>query len=380
MTRGTGDAGRVLEPGSGLDRLVRALVDDGFRVIAPVERDGAVVYDVVARGDDLPRGLHVEQAPGRWRAWHDDGDHRFGWTPAADSWKRWFMPPEEVILSIRRSDHSFAVTSHTATPSPLAIVGARDCELRAIAVLDRVLADPDHPDPRYVARRASTFVVAVTCGRPASTCWCTSMGGGPRPAAGFDILLTEVDDPGGHRLVAEAGTDRGDALLDRVGAPHARADDVAAAAAVASDAARSMPIRLDGSAVPAALRDSALHPHWDDVARRCLSCGNCTLVCPTCFCARIEDRTALAPDVAPVVERHQRWASCFELDHSNLAGRPVRATTASRYRQWLTHKLQTWPAQFGTNGCVGCGRCTTWCPAGIDLVEEARVLVGGASP
>jgi len=75
--------------------------------------------------------------------------------------------------------------------------------------------------------------------------------------------------------------------------------------------------------------------------------------------------------------REQSWASCFQLEHSHLGGRAVRGTTAARYRQWLTHKLQTWPEQFGTLGCVGCGRCTTWCPAGIDIVDEAIALTGG---
>jgi formate hydrogenlyase subunit 6/NADH:ubiquinone oxidoreductase subunit I len=139
-----------------------------------------------------------------------------------------------------------------------------------------------------------------------------------------------------------------------------------------------MPVRLPGAELPGLLEGTALHPHWENVAQRCLSCGNCTMVCPTCFCSTFDDTTALTADGSGAIEtvRQQHWVSCFQLDHSNLAGRPVRATTASRYRQWLTHKLQTWPEQFGTAGCVGCGRCTTWCPAAIDIVEEAAVLIG----
>jgi sulfhydrogenase subunit beta (sulfur reductase) len=110
---------------------------------------------------------------------------------------------------------------------------------------------------------------------------------------------------------------------------------------------------------------------WDDVASRCLTCGNCTMACPTCFCTTVEDVTDLSGDHA---ERWQSWASCFELDFSRLHGGPVRASGVSRYRQWLTHKLGTWHDQFGSSGCVGCGRCIVWCPVGIDLTEEVAAL------
>jgi formate hydrogenlyase subunit 6/NADH:ubiquinone oxidoreductase subunit I len=362
-------------------------------VIAPVVRDAVIAYDDVRDATRMPTGLTVDQSPGSWRVASDDSGHRFGWTPGADSWKRFVLPPHEQILNVRRRDGSFAVDTRATPEPPLAFIGARACELRALGVLDRVLADPAHPDPRYVRRRTGTFVVAVTCGVPSATCWCTSIGGSPRPDADVDVRLTEVDDGRGHRLVAEPVTARGADVLDRLDADVATEVDLAAAEAVGASAIASMPQRIDGDAVAQLLEGTELHPHWDRVAARCLSCGNCTMVCPTCFCTRIEDVTGLpsarsesaaTDDVetdaveTDVVEiaRQQRWASCFELDHSNLVGRPVRATTASRYRQWLTHKLQTWPAQFGTTGCVGCGRCTTWCPAAIDLVEETRVLVG----
>jgi hypothetical protein len=91
------------------------------------------------------------------------------------------------------------------------------------------------------------------------------------------------------------------------------------------------------------------------------------LVCPTCFCSTVEDTTDLSGEVAT---RTRVWDSCFTLGHSYIHGGSVRPTTATRYRQWLTHKLDTWWDQFGTSGCVGCGRCTTWCPAEIDLLAE----------
>jgi ferredoxin len=137
--------------------------------------------------------------------------------------------------------------------------------------------------------------------------------------------------------------------------------------------------RLVVDGLPARLADALGSARWDEVATRCLGCGNCTMVCPTCFCSSVHDVTDLAAPAGEVrVTREQRWDSCFSLDHSFVHGGPVRSTLADRYRQWLTHKLSTWWDQFGRSGCVGCGRCITWCPVGIDIVEEASVLVSDA--
>jgi Fe-S-cluster-containing hydrogenase component 2 len=113
------------------------------------------------------------------------------------------------------------------------------------------------------------------------------------------------------------------------------------------------------------------HPRWRNVASRCLTCANCTMVCPTCFCTTVEDVTDLTGNQA---ERWRKWDSCFTVDFSYIHGGSVRASPESRYRQWMTHKLATWIDQFGTSGCVGCGRCITWCPVAIDITEEVRAI------
>jgi sulfhydrogenase subunit beta (sulfur reductase) len=113
------------------------------------------------------------------------------------------------------------------------------------------------------------------------------------------------------------------------------------------------------------------NPRWDDVAKRCLTCGNCTMVCPTCFCTTVEDITDLTGEH---VERWRKLDSCFTMDFSYIHGGSVRSSPRARYRQWMTHKLATWIDQFGTSGCVGCGRCITWCPVGIDITEETGAI------
>lgn len=379
-----------LDPFAGLDELVRVLLDDGFRVVGPQWRDGTIVYDDLAAGDDLPVGVTVRQAPGRWRAERTASRVRFAWTPAADSWKRFVTPARQEVVRIRRVDGTFVATYPAAPDRPLAVIGARDCEVRALSVLDTVLTGAatdgtvsgdapvgQHPNPRYAARRDGMFIVAVTCGAPADTCWCTSMGGGPEPQHGFDLRITELDDGDGHRLLAEPGSERGAAVLVRLAGSSATDSDAAAAAGVTRAALTTLGVRVPGTELPGLLAGCDGHEYWDEVAERCLACGNCTMVCPTCFCSTFRDTTALTDDGSPADEsiRVQEWASCFQADHSLLGGHPVRSTTAHRYRQWLTHKLQTWQAQFGTPGCVGCGRCTTWCPAGIDLAAEANTLI-----
>jgi ferredoxin len=174
-----------------------------------------------------------------------------------------------------------------------------------------------------------------------------------------------------HRFVVEIGTDAGAAMLDSV--PHQSADPehTADAARMVEAAAGHMGRRMDSAGLQELLATTLKHSRWDTVAERCLSCGNCTLVCPTCFCSAVADTSDLSGEHT---ERWRRWDSCFTGDFSYIHGGSVRASIRSRYRQWLTHKLGTWHDQFGTSGCVGCGRCITWCPVGIDLTEEVAAL------
>jgi ferredoxin len=195
------------------------------------------------------------------------------------------------------------------------------------------------------------------------------MNTGPRATFGFDLALTELLDP--HRFVVEVGSERGAAFLSRTGAAPATSSDVATGEAVVESTSRSMGRRMDTTDIKELLYRNPEHPRWDDVADRCLSCTNCTLVCPTCFCSSVEDTSDLAGETA---ERWRRWDSCFTLDHSYLHGGSIRASTKSRYRQWLTHKVASWIDQFGVSGCIGCGRCITWCPVGIDITEEVAAI------
>jgi len=355
----------------GLGRLLEALREEGRVIVGPVARDGAIVLEEIAGIDDLPAGWTEVQEAGTYRLVRRADAALFGYAVGPHSWKQLFLVPRLRLWRARRDAGGFTVEPEHSAPPRLALLGARSCDLHAIAVQDRTLRDGAHADPDYAARRADVFVVAVNCGQAGGTCFCVSMGTGPRAEAGFDLALTEILDERAHHFVVEVGSERGGALLACVGADPASESDVHAAQAIVEHTARSMGRQLEATGIKELLYRNLEHARWDDVATRCLTCANCTLVCPTCFCTTVEDVTDLTGDHA---ERWRRWDSCFNVEFSYIHGGSVRSSPRARYRQWLTHKLATWIDQFGTSGCVGCGRCITWCPVGIDLTEEVSAI------
>jgi ferredoxin len=356
----------------GFDLLLDLLRRRGLRTIGPVVRDGAIMHGEVSSTADLPEGWHDHTSPGNYRLTNDEGPELFGWAVGPESWKSEFFLPTETVWRATVDNGEVTLSDVKDEPSPVAIVGARPCEIAALGVLDRVLRNGAVPDDCYVARRDGAFVVVVECGSPSGTCFCTSMGTGPAASTGYDLALTELTGPGEleHEFYVRIGSLAGAEVMALV--PNRPADDVLRSRrqAVVDRATERMGRTLDTDGLPGLLARNLEHPRWADVAERCLSCGNCTLVCPTCFCSDVKDTT----DVNGTVERRRHWASCFDLDHSYLHGGAVRPTTSSRYRQWMTHKLSTWWNQFDESGCVGCGRCVAWCPVGIDITEEAAAI------
>jgi sulfhydrogenase subunit beta (sulfur reductase) len=359
----------VIEPGA-LEELIHALHDRGFRVLGPTVREGAIVYDELDSADQLPIGWTDEQSPGRYRLERRDDEARFGYAVGPHSWKQFLLPPRLRLWQVRRGKAGLEVEPEPTDDTPLAFFGVRACELQGIAIQDRVLLEGQFVDRDYEARRKGAFIVAVNCFEPGGTCFCVSMGSGPKAETGYDLALTEILD-GSHRFLVEVGTERGsDVLADLPRRTTQDADRQAAADAVA-DAVQKMGRELDTTDLRGLLARNLEHERWDEVASRCLTCGNCTMVCPTCFCTSVEDVSDLAGEEA---EQVRLWDSCYSVDHSYIHGGSVRPSGRSRYRQWLTHKFGTWHDQFGTSGCIGCGRCISWCPVGIDVTEELTVI------
>ncbi|HYM95789.1 MAG TPA: 4Fe-4S dicluster domain-containing protein [Candidatus Sulfotelmatobacter sp.] len=368
-----GPVAAAILPAERLDDLVQALARRGFAVHAPVLDHGVLVIRTIGSASELPRGVVDEQSPGTNRLRHE-GDRYFDYTVPADSWKRLFFPPRlRLWQAAAREGRGIETSEEPDAPQPAALLGVRGCDLAAILIQDRVFLGGAHPDPHYRARRDGAFIVAVNCARATSTCFCPSMETGPRARNGYDIALTELSE-GGHRFLLEASTDAGREVMSELRCAAAAAPDTeqanAAMAATAASITRTMPAGIAGT-----LRSAQASPRWQAIADRCLSCGNCTMVCPTCFCSAVEQTT----DLSGTATQDRRWDSCFNSGHSYIHGGSVRSSTAPRYRQWLTHKLSSWHEQFDTAGCTGCGRCIVWCPVAIDITQEAHAFTSDAA-
>jgi sulfhydrogenase subunit beta (sulfur reductase) len=350
--------------------LLDALRAEGFDLVGPTVRDGAIVLDAIAGLDDLPRGIGDQQAPGQYRLRQRGDEALFGYAASPHSWKRELFPPRVELVQIRRSKGGLTFSEPPRHATKRAFVGARACEVAAIGVQDRVLRDGPHADADYAARRGDIFLLAVHCGSPAGTCFCVSMGTGPRARQGFDLAATELLTPV-HGFVVDVGSEAGRAAIACAPWRDASAEEEATADAIERAAVTRMGRHVDTDGLRLALLANLEHPRWRDVAERCLGCANCTSVCPTCFCSNVEDTTDLTGDLAA---RARRWDSCFTAEFAYIHGGSVRPSLRARYRQWLTHKLATWHEQFDTSGCVGCGRCITWCPVGIDITEEVAAI------
>lgn len=361
---------RLILTREGLANLLTALVQDGHTLVGPTVRDGAIVHDEIGGIEDLPAGWTEVQEAGTYRLARRTDDALFGYSVGPQSWKQVFFVPRARVFTARKRPDGFVVEPEPTPSRKIALIGARSCDLHAIEVQDRIFLRGPYVDTDYAARREHVFVIAVNCGQAGGTCFCVSMQTGPRATFGFDLALTELAG-GRHRFVVEIGSDRGRRLIDRVECDRASIEERQTADDIVAATAGAMGRRMDTTGIKELLYRNAEHPRWDDVAERCLACTNCTLVCPTCFCASTEHVSDLAGATA---EEWRRWDSCFTLDHSYLHGGSVRRSTRARYRQWLTHKLASWIDQFGESGCVGCGRCITWCPVGIDITAEVAAI------
>lgn len=352
---------------SELERLIHDLQDQGYSVVGPTVADSAIVYAELAGLGDLPLGYGDVQAPGHYRVEPQGHANYFQFNVGPHAWKQFLFPPRIAVATAQRAAEGWVFDSQLPAQPRYALLGVRACELAAIAIQDRVFLEGPYVDPIYQARREAALLIAVNCTVAASTCFCTSTDSGPVCKQLYDLALTELPDS----FVVQVGSPRGQACLDKLETVPATATDREHALQLQQRAGEQITRQLDTTDIRRVLLENLEHPRWDTVATRCLSCTNCTQVCPTCFCSSVVEVADLQGET---VIREREWDSCFNIDFSYAAGGVVRHDRRSRYRQWLTHKLASWYDQFGTTGCVGCGRCITWCPVGIDLTEEVAAI------
>lgn len=371
-----------------LSALFTSLQKRGFTTIGPTIAEGAIVYDAIDGPEQLPVGWTDRHAAGEYRLERREDQAYFGYNVGPFAYKKFLFPPRVTMLSVEKqsggTDIQFIDRRIEQPPPRQAFIGVRSCELHAIQIQDRVFIgdNPDLSDPLYRGRRENLFIVAASCIQAGGTCFCVSTNTGPQvntartPA---DLHLIEVpssansSSSAAHYFLIEADSEEGRSVLEELPVRPATSAEIEAGRTRVDAAADQMGRTVDLKHVREKLLDRPEHPRWEETAKRCLACANCTMVCPTCFCSTVEDTTDLAGETA---ERSRRWDSCFTMGFSYTNGGPVRSSTAARYRQWLTHKFASWHDQFDTQGCVGCGRCITWCPVGIDVTEELEIIQG----
>jgi sulfhydrogenase subunit beta (sulfur reductase) len=352
--------------------LLSLLKAEGYAVIGPVARDGAVVYEEIESEKELPVGLTDEQSGGKYRLVSSGDSGIFGYSTPVQGWKAHLFPAKQKLMTAEKAGDGFRVVAPPPPTQKMALLGARACEIAAIRIQSKVFDNGVAKDPGYAMRKENSFVIAVACRKAGGTCFCVSQGTGPKAQSGFDLQLTELIDNSRHAFLIESGSDKGAAILAKLPGKPAGDGDFKAAESQLKKVSASMGREISPPEVTAPLlRQSLTHERWDEVAKRCLACGNCTMVCPTCFCSTVEEVNDLTGTKA---ERWRSWDSCFSIDYSYIHGGSIRIETKSRYRQWITHKLSYWVEQFGESGCVGCGRCITWCPVGIDITEEVKAI------
>jgi ferredoxin len=355
------------------EELLLLIKNEGYKLLGPTLRNDTIILDVLQSAKDLPIGWGDEQEAGYYRVKQREDQAYFGYNLGPHSWKKYLFPAKEKLWSARKMENNKLVILEE-TPSrdeKMAFIGVRACEIQAIAVLDKVFNHKLGVYQQYQRRREQTLIVAVNCITAAKTCFCASMRAGPHVEEGFDLALTEVLEGGSHYFLAVSGSDAGDAFCQTLKLPQASEEVCRLAHAHVERTKEQMIRKVDNEHVHEVLKNTLNSKNWNEVAKRCINCANCTMSCPTCFCSDTTDEVSV--DGAEV-NRWQEWESCFNLSHSYIHGGSIRTSPESRYRQWLTHKFGTWWDQFGVSGCVGCGRCIVWCPVGIDVTEELQKL------
>ncbi|MFC1556498.1 4Fe-4S dicluster domain-containing protein [candidate division KSB1 bacterium] len=352
-------------------QLIDRLYESGYKVIGPTHRHDAVIYDEISAVDQLPVGWVNEQDSGTYQLKKGTEGMLFGYSTSPSSWKRFLFPPEIRLWKATIPGEIIQVIQEKGNQVKYAFLGVRSCELHALGVHDRIFSDGQYQDHNYSTLRKNCFIVAVNCIEPGNNCFCASTGTGPSVKGGFDLCMTEIADNEQHYFVVEVGSKRGAKVFSHVPHTVAGKHHLKVVREKEKEAVNKMGRTVDLEDINHKLMNNFDHPVWDEIADRCLTCGNCTMICPTCFCTTVEDETDLTGENA---SRIRKWDSCFSLDFSYIFGGSIRSSPKARYRHWVIHKFSSWLDQFDVGGCVGCGRCITWCPAGIDITRVLRVI------
>jgi len=329
-------------PKAELEQFLARLASQ-YRVFGPVAKGKAVVFGPVEKAADLKLNPQQSILPP----------------------KKFFHPPAETLFSFKGRQK---IEKESEEFPKQTIIGVHPCDVNAIKSLDRVFSDT-YPDPYYQAKRKNTVIIALNCVEPCAYGFCSSFGTGPAAKDGYDLALTDM----GDAFLVEVGSEAGREMA--AGLTPASEEEAAAAKQALQACQQKMTRRIDVNNLGEFMHQKINHPHWEELKERCLACGSCTHVCPTCFCFAVKDEIDLNLEDGL---RERIWDSCQYYKFSRVALDHIfRPDRAARIKQRLFHKLAYYEQQFETIGCVGCGRCVAACIVKIDPVEVVAALKEG---
>ncbi|MEM4513481.1 MAG: 4Fe-4S dicluster domain-containing protein [Ignisphaera sp.] len=320
---------------------------------------GSVIWGSISDVNDLPLNVSDIQGPGFFRITKGT---RFRHSVASP--KVFLNPSEQLLLMVFRN---YDVESVVGEIPRVVLFGIKPCDVKSIEVLDSILGN----HPLYAkARKAIAGIVVEECLEPGETCFCGATDSGPNAGKGFDISYAKVNE---NSVIFRYGSNLGKRIIDELGLKEAERDIVEEYVRLVENAktktVSKIPKVVDvQKALYNCIEDISI---WAMLSKNCVGCGNCNYVCPTCFCLEFEDEIV----DERYAKRVAKWIGCLTYTYGQVAGGHFRPQLYMRYRHFVLHKFLFYPKQIGLLGCVGCGRCITWCPLGVDLRKTLSEIV-----
>jgi ferredoxin len=340
-----------------LKRLFEKLASDGYEIVGPKIVDGVIRLVHLKSFDEIATNVSDIQEPGSYKL-VEGSFFRHG----LDAPKRYLYPPS---LRLYRIDKDLKVHIETPGDRKIAFFGIKPCDSAAIAVQEKVFEQ--NGESYFLTLRKNSIIIVENCIEPGNTCFCATMGTGPKAVKGFDISYTKID----GSIVFEAGSEKGLRYLEELNLELADSELSRKYLKVLDESAAKARADFTTDDLPEQLELGMESPIFKEIAEKCLGCANCNLVCPTCFCFDVYD----VPNLDGSADRIRVWDGCLTYKYALVSGGNFRPDLWARYRHWLLHKFSFWVKQFETFGCVGCGRCITWCPVGIDVRESVSQVL-----
>jgi len=351
-----------------LTQIVAVLMAEGYTVIGPKDKKLALNLEKLSSPDELALGFVSEEKEGYYRL-------KPAKTLAIDAAKPMNSPKyytekaNQLLYTASQVNNQWEFKTAVVEPEPIAFFGLNACDVASLYILDLTFKQ-EFKDPVYEKnRQAVQFVVGVNCTHPGNNCFCSTYNTGPRLTYPYDLGLTCL----GETYLVEAGSQKGKEVLAKLKSEPASQAHLQQKETLLEKAKKQMSKAFNLKKACQVLADNYEHPYWDEPSERCLSCANCINVCPTCYCYQIYRRANLSADEVAVF---RSLDACHHLEFAAVHGGNFRPRRVDRLRHWVNHKIFWTIEQYGVPGCVGCGRCITWCPTAIDITEPVFRLGG----